>query len=463
MWVVVALVVGWCGGTVVPHATTLDRVSAQYARFVSRARPHAVSRVAVGWNACADVIVSASALLSAPSLASVSHFPPPSDAPSLDGPLAFAAALRHFFLLGKAAERFVANATFFSLLSEDAVRLGRVALGGNAALMARGMSERGEARDVLLGGVVRELTKPLLPEAVTVVGPAGVHDDQLHVIVEWGVGDVLFGTPATRANRFIVSRDLANARLLAAEPFLIRLQSWKPALVVLSGLHMLDGVPERSERRQLLRSVRNHTQRFHQLQPDVPIHYEWASIGEKTLARDILHFIGDHVDSMGFNEEETRAVYFALVRENSTLSPEAFSHSPKVGDVETALAAILARLPRVSRLHFHSLGLHMSAVRKGSRWRSEKAAVLTGSITTSLRVCNTTRIDPELFELRMAESFVTAGDVVLTFGPGQQWEDAHNSYSAAPVLVCKRPTHTVGAGDSISSSALVRAMKSVSA
>ena len=64
--------------------------------------------------------------------------------------------------MSKAGERFVANETYFSLLVEDALKVGRVALGGNAGLMARHIF-RTATENVLLGGIVRDLTRPELP------------------------------------------------------------------------------------------------------------------------------------------------------------------------------------------------------------------------------------------------------------------------------------------------------------
>jgi hypothetical protein len=64
--------------------------------------------------------------------------------------------------MSKAGERFVANETYFSLLVEDALKVGRVALGGNAGLMARHIFQTA-TENVLLGGIVRDLTRPELP------------------------------------------------------------------------------------------------------------------------------------------------------------------------------------------------------------------------------------------------------------------------------------------------------------
>ncbi len=450
-------------GTVVPHESVKQHVLPKYATFLAKERKRAPGRlrVAVGWNVCADVIVPAAALFGQASLRGVQDVGATRDHPVLESAESFVQAFQHFFKHGKAAERFVSNSSFFEELSRDAVAVGRVVLGGNAGLMARGIQEQGHASEVLLGGIVRDLTRPLLHEQVTVVGPTTVKEDMLHIIVEYEKGEQLFPHlhPASRANRFIVSADVENAKLTPALPFLIRILTWKPDVVILAGLHMLDGVKERSERRRLLREVKDALVKFRSKFPAVPLHYEWASIGGPDLAGDILTFIKHNVDSMGFNEEECRAVLAALGSKETDQEP--LAHSPTAAVVERALAEMLHLLPAsVTRLHFHSLGLHMIAVREEGGWKGESAAVLAGSVVTSLRVCNTTSLgDGELFQVLTNGTFVTAAGERLSFEPHASWTVGGVTFAAAPVLVCKKPVQTVGAGDSISSSSLIRSLR----
>lgn len=96
-------------------------------------------------------------------------------------------AFRHWSSLGTAAERFVSNSSYFSELVDDALTVGRIALGGNAGLMARHIRETA-TDSVLLGGIVRHLTKPLIPEDVTIIGPWKVKEDMVHLIIEYSKG-----------------------------------------------------------------------------------------------------------------------------------------------------------------------------------------------------------------------------------------------------------------------------------
>ncbi len=70
-----------------------------------------------------------------------------------------------------------------------------------------------------------------------------VEKDEVHLILEFAVGDRLgpFVTPV--ANRFIVSHDEANTRLRQLPSMVTEWQTLQPGLVVLAGLHMLESLP----------------------------------------------------------------------------------------------------------------------------------------------------------------------------------------------------------------------------
>lgn len=52
---------------------------------------------------------------------------------------------------------------------------------------------------------------------------------------KWG------STQAPQANRFIFSHDMSNGKMSSMETFVASLEEFQPELVVLSGLHMMDG------------------------------------------------------------------------------------------------------------------------------------------------------------------------------------------------------------------------------
>jgi hypothetical protein len=123
------VVVCCCFASLTPHESHVDKLAAKFRSFW-KARPGVSSslRVAVGWNVCADVIVRAADLLRRrPSLGFGTG---KLDSPVVESEAQLSSALRFWSSQGKAAERFVSNSTFFADRVDDALAVGRVALGG---------------------------------------------------------------------------------------------------------------------------------------------------------------------------------------------------------------------------------------------------------------------------------------------------------------------------------------------
>lgn len=57
---------------------------------------------------------------------------------------------------------------------------------------------------------------------------------------------------APNANRFIFSHDLSNGALNMLEVFVSSLEEFQPDLVVLSGLHMMEGQSKEARQRRLM-------------------------------------------------------------------------------------------------------------------------------------------------------------------------------------------------------------------
>lgn len=509
-----------------------DDGAAAFKRLVSEYRSHVKKtlrlswgssrgRVAVGFNANLDLISRAKPLFDRLGQSRF-HRTRAVDHVTLETLEDFVETLLLYSQLGKAAERFVTNSTLFSYLVDEsgAIEGSRYAVGGNAALMAKNIAqEYGHAVDVLLGGIAREKLRDLLmqndkkkngesgqkrksslDDVLDVIGPSEVLEDQVHLILEYGAGEVFLKGlewKAQRSNRFIVSSDVANSEMKAAAPFFKRLHTWQPDAVIVSGLHLLDGIAERPRRRDLLRQVRTLLLEAKKKLADhegqkkkkgtVPFfHFEWASVGDVSLVGDIAQMIMPHVESVGMNEEELRTLYSAL---NGThLAPNDFSHHPLVAHMEHALHHILTHpfflssssSSSLRRLHFHSLGLHLIALRSDddndsvtTQWQQQDLAVAEAAIATSLRVCGEEAKkkfeedgddddDDDVskwFEARVSQRWTS--DKPTPLSPGSSWRspDGKVIFYAAPVLMCRQPLHTVGAGDSISSTALMMSLR----
>lgn len=71
--------------------------------------------------------------------------------------------------------------------------------------------------------------------------------------VDWAfLGEEWDQLKAPHANRFIFSHDLSNGAMNMLEVFVSSLEEFQPDLVVLSGLHMMEGHSKEFQRKRLL-------------------------------------------------------------------------------------------------------------------------------------------------------------------------------------------------------------------
>jgi len=99
------------------------------------------------------------------------------------------------------------------------------------------------------------------------------------------------------------------------------LEKFQPELIVISGLHLLDGQPEEI-RKKKLEDLHFHLQA---ISVDVPIHLELASMTSQKLMEDISLLIFPMVDSIGLNEQE---LSFLALSMNGPGDRDALSQSP---------------------------------------------------------------------------------------------------------------------------------------
>ena len=144
-----------------------------------------------------------------------------------------------------------------------------------------------------------------------------------------------------------------------------------------------------------------------------------------------------------------------------------------VPDVDTVLRAmrfiILKSGGKMTRIHFHSFGYHMSVVldehpsgkrAPGARkWTNELNAVTMGSIAASIKACGIET--EEWWILLRNQSYLEenysfpAGEMRLPGSKGEFISQARSGEfvnTFAPVLSCRTPKYTVGLGDTISAS-----------
>ncbi|XP_010777249.1 ADP-dependent glucokinase-like [Notothenia coriiceps] len=81
----------------------------------------------------------------------------------------------------------------------------------------------------------------MLDEQIVVPPGSMQETDEYHLILEYKAGEQWGSTQAPQANRFIFSHDVSNGEMSSLETFVESLEEFDPELVVLSGLHMMEG------------------------------------------------------------------------------------------------------------------------------------------------------------------------------------------------------------------------------
>uniref|UniRef100_A0A7N5JVD4 ADP dependent glucokinase n=2 Tax=Ailuropoda melanoleuca TaxID=9646 RepID=A0A7N5JVD4_AILME len=441
-------------------------------------------RVAVGVNACVDVVLSGVKLLQALGQSPGNG----KDHTILHSRNDLEEAFVHFMGKGAAAERFFSDKEAFRDVAQIASELpgAQHYVGGNAALIGQKFAANSDLKFNLLKGFStkwssesnQRLRTKYFPK-VLLCGPVGpkLHEllddnvfvppqslqevDEFHLILEYQAGEEWGQLKAPHANRFIFSHDLSNGAMNMLEVFVSSLEEFQPDLVVLSGLHMMEGQSKELQRKRLLEVVTS----ISDIPAGTPVHLELASMTNKELMRSIVHQqVFPAVTSLGLNEQELLFLSQAASGPHSSLS--SWNGVPDVGMVSDILFWILkehgwskSRASDLTRIHFHTLVYHILATVDG-HWANQLAAVAAGARVAGTQACATETIDASRVSLRAPREFVTshseAGSriVINPNEPVAEWHREGISFHFTPVLVCKDPIRTVGLGDAISAEGL---------
>jgi len=361
--------------------------------------------------------------------------------------------------------------------------------GGNAALMANRLADLGSR--VFLGGSIGPRLASLLHKSISHKGGEGVKDE-VHLILEYAPGESWGQLTSPRSNRFIAVHDETNSQLLALEEFhATMLSEFKPAAIILAGLHLLEGQPEQV-RRERVDAAKRAIEKTAQ---STVIHFELASIANEEFLSLVATELISNVDSLGLNEQELGALVQSLGTSIlcsaecqatiKQLDMAAFT-APSVHTVSKAVQLVFQVLSHkdpqkrlLSRIHFHYLTYHVVAERqinpasseKWLRWGTGFNSVLGGSLGGAARACGDGMwdVDPADVEPRLVPETLHIQDthatemreVSISANPDQPittWQEGEFIFHLAPVLVCKGPIRTVGLGDVISSTGLLYAL-----
>ncbi|KAJ0069412.1 hypothetical protein NL108_006006, partial [Boleophthalmus pectinirostris] len=226
-------------------------------------------------NSCVDVVVSGVALLEALGLNPESS---PGPVSGLDHEvLGSLEDLRDTFLFfmsrGAAAERFFSNPELFQTIALTALQIpgAKLYVGGNAALIGQKLASSPDT-EVLLSGPVGPKLHELLDEKIVVPPESLRETDEYHLILEYQTGEHWGPLVAPQANRFIFSHDEANSHMALTEALVQSLDQFEPDLLVLSGLHMMEGLRPEARNQRLDQVVALLSEL------SVPVHLELASM-----------------------------------------------------------------------------------------------------------------------------------------------------------------------------------------
>ncbi|XP_055984695.1 ADP-dependent glucokinase isoform X1 [Sorex fumeus] len=415
-------------------------------------------RVAVGVNACVDVVLSGVKLLQALGLSPRQG----KDHAILHSRADLEEAFLHFMGKGAAAERFFGDQEAFHAIAQAASAFpgAQHYVGGNAALIGQKFAAHSDLK-VLLCGPVGPKLHELLDDNVFVPPESLQEVDEFHLILEYQAGEEWGQLKAPHANRFIFSHDLSNGAMNMLEVFVSSLEEFRPDLVVLSGLHMMEGQSPELQKKRLLEVVAS----LSDIPTGVPVHLELASMTNRELMSSIVHQqVFPAVTSLGLNEQELLFLSQAAGGPHSSLP--AWRGLPDVGMVSDILFWILkehgrsgSRASELTRIHFHTLAYHILATVDG-HWANQRAAVAAGARVAGTQACATETLDTGRVSLRAPHEFLTfhsGPGSKVTLDPDEpvvEWHREGISFHFTPVLVCADPVRTVGLGDAISAEGL---------
>lgn len=315
----------------------------------------------------------------------------------------------------------------------------------------------------MLAGPIGSKLRELLHSKMETPLHTADSQDEVHMILEYPIGERWGEVCSSCANRVIYSHDVSNSRMVALEGFHRNLVSFKPDLVIVSGLHLMDGQPQSFWEERL----RDFEGMLENIPPSTPVHWELATVGNMKLLQHMASSVFPRATSVGFNEQELVSIARAAGANFN------FSEIPPKPGVEHASDLLHWLMQtysqantdsRLSRVHFHSLAFHIIAVVKGGPWSNSRSAVLAGTRVAALQACDLEEFHPAKFELRISLNFSLSysdprlSQTRVTFSssePVVTWERGGVEYHLSPVLVCRNPLKTVGLGDAISSFGLL--------
>ena len=422
--------------------------------------PQVEPRVAVGYGACQDLFVPATAVVGAAAPDKPEHYN------EIENEEQMLRMFAYFFRHGAAAERFVSDDDVFDGLVAKALedKEHRWAVGGNAPVMALRFAREGAK--VLLAAKMTSEMKRNLPASVEVASSKVVAKDDIHLILEYKREEKWGKYESPRANRFIVHSDVNNPTISSLEDFGDALPAFKPDLLIVSGLQMMDNFPfAEGERLQRLLAVQNQMKA--QDEAETRIHFEMASFVDESLLGELTEHVIPYADSLGMNEQELPNLHSMLKDGNVSFVSDS---NPRIATVLDEMRAVFELLKEkkeksgggraLTRLHVHTLAYQAIMTVKDSPWKNGRVAAAKASLTANRHVCANPEVDLEKAFIIMDDSFSVSaeeGAERIPFDSSKPigcWTEEAVEVCVAPNLVCSEAKQTAGGGDNISAAGL---------
>lgn len=337
-----------------------------------------------------------------------------------------------------------------------------LAIGGNAPVMAHRLALEGWK--VLLGSVMKEDTVKMLHKSIRVTGNASeaIRDD-VHLLLEYDIGSEWGKYLSPRANRYIVHSDYSNMMLESLDSFTASLEEFKPTLVIVGGLQMLDNSPYDPDIRTS--KLNQLSKVLSKLPKSTRIHFEMASFTEDRLMAELLEYVIPHADSLGMNEQELANLCHFIEAGNITTVADPYPRVATTLDQSRHLLNLLEKRKHkagrtLSRLHVHTLAFQALLITKHSNWRHMHAAIAKASLTANRHVCNSPQINTMNARLIMDDSFSVSHAPsahrmpFIDSAPISCWNEGLGRICVAPNLVCTNVQQTGGGGDNVSAAGL---------
>lgn len=315
---------------------------------------------------------------------------------------------------------------------------------------------------MLIGPLGNQLRKLLHEGILTPDFLSHSAKDEVHMILEYSVGNQWGKVKSFCANRVIFSHDISNSNMVTLEQVGESVAKFMPNLAILSGAHLLGDQSQEVWEQRLNDTATILENNFH----SIPVHWELATIGNLNFFQHLAESLFPRIQSLGLNEQELLSVA------RSCGAPFEFNNMPQKPDIELVsdllhwlmlkFSSVTGHSSTLSRVHLHSLMFHVIAVVKGGPWQNSKQAVMAGARVAGLQACDATAFNYFDFKLLNPEQFYVSRDniplsekVMYSRDGCIQWFRDDIYYYLSPVLVCNNPAKTVGLGDAISAMGLI--------